>query len=163
MWIQLILDLSQFFRSFAIFCLSYPSQQWNFYLKHSYGKIYIILLNIALFITPFYFRIVQRIQKKYLRNLLLSYPITQTTIWFEKLNILVLFSHQISNPPNINIAKKLILFIFLFNILECDETSEFQCNDGTCIPDYQKCNNEVNCNYGEDEENCRKFIKLILI
>lgn len=45
--------------------------------------------------------------------------------------------------------------------LECDESSEFTCNDGTCIPDYQRCNNDVDCNYGEDEENCRKFIRIL--
>uniref|UniRef100_A0A1B6EDX6 Basement membrane-specific heparan sulfate proteoglycan core protein n=1 Tax=Clastoptera arizonana TaxID=38151 RepID=A0A1B6EDX6_9HEMI len=31
---------------------------------------------------------------------------------------------------------------------------EFQCNDGTCIPNFEKCNQINECNNGEDELNC---------
>lgn len=31
---------------------------------------------------------------------------------------------------------------------------EFKCNDGTCIPINEKCNGQIECTQGEDEENC---------
>ena len=34
---------------------------------------------------------------------------------------------------------------------------EFQCNDGTCIPDYKVCNFNVDCDDGSDEQECPSF------
>lgn len=39
---------------------------------------------------------------------------------------------------------------------ECDEHHEFTCDDGSCIPSADKCNNLEDCPNGEDEHNCGK-------
>jgi hypothetical protein len=37
------------------------------------------------------------------------------------------------------------------------ECPEDQCNDGTCIYQYQRCDGNVDCRSGEDEHGCRKY------
>lgn len=33
-------------------------------------------------------------------------------------------------------------------------SNEFTCNDGSCIPEYQKCDKRRDCRDGSDESNC---------
>jgi hypothetical protein len=39
---------------------------------------------------------------------------------------------------------------------ECEE-NEFACNDGSCIPQIDKCNGQQDCLDNDDEENCREY------
>lgn len=58
------------------------------------------------------------------------------------------------------IIKTLTIVLFAFQICqvlsECDPEREFTYNDGSCIPDADKCNKEEDCPGGEDEEDCGK-------
>jgi hypothetical protein len=47
------------------------------------------------------------------------------------------------------------VFFFLF-FPACDEDTQFECSDGSCISLEDKCNGSEDCEGGEDEENCGK-------
>ena len=50
-----------------------------------------------------------------------------------------------------------ILFIFL----AC-RSGEFQCVNGDCIPESERCDDKYDCRDRSDEENCRKFLSLLI-
>ena len=45
---------------------------------------------------------------------------------------------------------------FLFNFSDCEET-EFECYNTRCLEMERKCDNNIDCEQGEDEMNCRKY------
>ena len=45
----------------------------------------------------------------------------------------------------------------LLNLNACN-SSEFGCNNGVCIPRYTRCNQEENCEDGEDEALCSQIL-----
>ena len=46
----------------------------------------------------------------------------------------------------------------LIYFLCCRDQTDFQCDDGHCIPSYLRCNGYTNCLFGEDEYNCTCLI-----
>ena len=43
-----------------------------------------------------------------------------------------------------------------FPLGPCDEDSQFDCGDETCIDRSLKCNDQINCNFSWDEMECEK-------
>ena len=43
--------------------------------------------------------------------------------------------------------------IFL-HINACEDRTQFNCQDGSCIPIEKRCNSEFDCKYGDDEIEC---------
>lgn len=57
-----------------------------------------------------------------------------------------------------------MFFIYNSAARNCNPETEFTCSDGTCLPLSAKCNKKYDCpiqNDISDEQNCRKFNKLI--
>lgn len=54
--------------------------------------------------------------------------------------------------------KGILVHISFFSCLfaDCDPDHEFTCHDGTCIPLEDKCNDNEDCQNGEDEDDCGK-------
>ena len=59
----------------------------------------------------------------------------------------------------------LIIIITTTCIFSACRSGEFQCVNGDCIPESERCDNKYDCRDRSDEENCRKlfFTRLLLI
>lgn len=81
--------------------------------------------------------------------------------WFGRLKALIVFKIHIKrgNFPMKQMAQLKFKLTFLFFVFtECKE-DEFRCNDASCIPKSSVCDTRKDCNDGEDEVNCCKYIK----
>ena len=56
----------------------------------------------------------------------------------------------------------IFFYIFSFSAAadECED-GQFQCNNQRCIPAIWKCDDDDDCSDNSDEENCRKWEKVI--
>ena len=46
----------------------------------------------------------------------------------------------------------------LLNLNACDESKEFNCKDGSCIPSEKRCNAKVDCFDASDESDCNRIL-----
>lgn len=110
-WSWTYLNSLEALQFYSVYLISI--QQWNFYLKHSYGKIYIILLNISFVHHTFFFQKSTKNSTKIIEGIYCCHiQLHKQQIWFEKLNILVF---HIKFPPSIWTLQK-INFPYFYSI-----------------------------------------------